>query len=872
MHRNKLKLHAYSTNTAVSDKLEDDGSGAARPGLNQLENILQSDGPRTVAEKNTIWRAWIGMSDDLQATRLQLLDSILRMLQTEEPQDARKLRSLLDSKTIPLDSRQTPFYSFWAHMILEETDIAFRHFQQLLPETREAHALLFMKKLVECGDWPSGIRLWYETRNMYGWHGNPSIRQLLALIPNLHTWQFLSVLGSDQAKALKPLIRPAVVLHLAAQNKADAALQSVEEARDDGQILADIEVAHVIQCLARLGRFEEGFKLYDSVRTSASCPSKKHRMSLSALYAACNSRNLPVLYRLLSEGIMEVLAEGRQYVRIKEAYTKVMVTFANLGMVDMVEHLFNQFLKLEIEPDVYILGSLLQASVVTLEVERARAIFESCETTYGVKPDRVMHNMLLHMFSDTLDVSAALDVMQMLKQLGAVPDVYTASTMINLYARRKDPAAAENVFHGLLDLGLVPNSTVFGSLLHAYVEANDLEGMYDVLHRMELAGLKFNHTTMNIILKGLSKSGRPSKELFEFVASMEVVGFRPSSVTYTTLLRAEVQQGSLVSVLNLFNSIKSPNEFHYTALMVALVKNGTAESYDLLLQYYNQMLTTKLHLSDITLAVLVNAFVLQKSPEAAQKIDDLLDSLDYDNHLDLTSKHSPRTQISPNILEPLLRKSKSRTVQLLSANKIFQNVLQSVSSVSHKVDIRTLTGIMHAYATAGQQDKVKALFTTIKQQSDRLYQATTDRSTNEQGLRRDATTAPTITPAARFTLVAPLTIYMSTMVRARQYHDIEELWSTMSAQRYEFDDLNWNQYIGVQIAQGNIERAFDLVSSKLLVTSETNGGGGGGGERPLSLDRLNRKTRRGLVKACHRRSKHLWRGCRGICRGGPVLA
>ena len=123
-----------------------------------LEQLLSSTN-KSREERNLIWRAWTGLSEDAQAARLTLLDSILETLRTDDYRDARRLRSLLDSKLHQIDAKQRAFYSFWAHSLLHETDIAWRHFERLPELVQLHHKDTFMHRIVHCGDWTTGIKL-----------------------------------------------------------------------------------------------------------------------------------------------------------------------------------------------------------------------------------------------------------------------------------------------------------------------------------------------------------------------------------------------------------------------------------------------------------------------------------------------------------------------------------------------------------------------------------------------------------------------------------------------------------------------------------------------------------------------------------------
>lgn len=824
-----------------------------------LDDLLRVDRVKTQEEKQLIWRAWLGLSDDLQATRLQLLESLLEMLQTEDVQDARRLRALLDSKHGLIDAQQRPFYSFWAHMHLQEPDIALRHYQ-VLPQTAQMeHWQTFMRKIVETGDWATGIKLWYMVCHTREWHGHSSIRALLDLVPNLYTWQFLSVLPSDAARELRAETTSALLIHISAKDQSDRVTQFVKDAINLGTRLTDASVASAIACLDRAAQESAAVELYHEVCVSNSCPprSKRARMTLACLNAAANLVDTTALRSLLHDGALDILESGKG-IRIIEPYTTAMSALARQGQVKEVTDLFEEYLSKGHSPDVIMLSAVVHVRVMTLEISEARFFFNSCEDKYGIKPDQVLHNILLHGFADTLDTQGATNIILAMLEDGFEADPFTASTLIDLFAHTKDADGAENAFKRMVELGVRPNVEVYGSLLHAYIEADDTERVQQAFRDFQASGLKPNSEIMNILLKQLRKEGRSYQEMDELVRNMATLNVFPTNATYTQLMRVLINENNMPAALDLFQSLKRPNVYHYTVLMVGFLRVNTSESMDSLIDYYNQLLERGLKPTFITLAVLMNAFVIRNSPGFLKQANELLDSLSTWSTVDLTSKFPPRTIPSPAIYSPLIRRRKRGPVELVNPKKIFKMFLNGIAGTDGRPDIRILTSIMSVYATTNQVERVRSIFVAIKKESDRLYRYTLapvlssssgdtfvtntdegDSATNslampslpEVGIpprpepgralalpaRKDGSVTQ-VSRGARYILAAPLSIFTKAMVRAERYDEIERVWAALARQGYEFDTANWNQYVQTQIDRGEIERACHLISNNLLST------------------------------------------------------
>ncbi|CCG84668.1 protein of unknown function [Taphrina deformans PYCC 5710] len=769
----------------------------------------------------------------MQATRLQLLESLLEILQTEDIQDARRLRALLDSKYGLIDAKQRPFYSFWAHMNLQEPDIALRHYLQLSVEVQREYWQIFMQKVVETGDWATGVKLWFSGRHRAQWRGNPTTRRLLDLIPNLHTFQFLTVLPVEDAEELKSKISSAIIIHLAACGSHGHAVELIEQAILASKVIGDATLAAVIRALGLADLNREALALYSKVRQTSSYPSVDYRSNVAVLNASAALPTPSHMRDLLADGILQRLKAFRGNVRIIEPYTTAMAVFARYGLVKDVDELFADFTSDGSVPDVIMFSTLVHARTMTLEVSEAVALFHSCEEKYGIKPDQVLHNILLHAFADTGNVYAATELLLAMFEAGHAADPITASTLIDLFARTKDADGAETAFKRMLEFGVKPNVRVYGSLIHAYVEAGDVERFDAAFQDFQAAELRPNSQIMNILLKQLRKEGRSYEEMRRLVDDMGAMSVIPTSATYTQLMRALLSENKLKMALDIFQSLKEPNEYHYTIIMVGFIREGTPQSMNALMYYYNEMIERKLQPSYITLAVLMNAFVLRRSRTFAKRANELLDTLADWGKVDISSKFAPRTVPSPDVYAPLLRREKSGHIRFADPERVFKQFLTSLKGTDGRPDIRTLTSLMSIYAVADRVNDVQSLFVAIKKESDRLYRYSLnpplvypkdkDKADSgavvENGQKRPGATPGVITQVAhgaRFVLAASLKIFTGSMVRAGRISQVERVWAALPKQGYAFDVQNWNQYIQLQIGLGNIERACNLVTNNLL--------------------------------------------------------
>lgn len=802
-----------------------------------LESLLSFGREKTPAEKQLIWRAWSGMSDDMQATRLQLLESLLEMLQTDDLQDAYKLRALLDAKYSLIDEQQRNFYTFWAHMTQREPELALKYFTKLAVGVQEKHWEHFMLKIIDTGNFNVAVLLWnHLIFNYIEWRGTQCIRELLYLVPNLHTWQFLNVLAPSPALRMKRIIRNAVIIHLSETDQIKESSLVVADALETSNSLSDVSLSLHMRALTRSGAHAAALELYYQVLEKPTRPQRHYRMSCAAVDAAAITDDIKSLRLLLDTGVLDLLARPDSRIRIIEPYTTVMAAFARHGLVLEVENLFRSFQALNHgnRPDVIMYSTLVHARVQTLEVSKALELFLACRRDFGFKPDQILHNVLLHAFADALDSQAASYIVLAMLEAGFRPDVYTASTLIDLFAHTMDAEGAELALKKMLQLGVKPNIEVYGSLLHAYVKADDLDRARNAFREFQSTGLRPNTRIMNVLLKQFRAEGRPAADMQRFVKEMQAFGIQPNDTTQTQIMRALLAEGNLKDCVELFQSLEHPNEYHYTVLMVGFIREDTSESHDALLYYYNELLDRDLKPSFVTLAVLMNAFVLRGNQEFATRASNLLDSLASWYEVDLSSSFVPRVTPSPDVYAPLLKRNKAGNVNFVDPIQVFRTFLENIAGTDGRPDVRTMTSILSIYAEAGATARVRELFVAIKKEADRLYRynlgpplgsgrvsrrespaAVAIAATLKNKPEPEESDLSKVTRGARYVLSAPLTVFMKHMATMKRYAEIERVWMELSEQGYDYDISNWNTYVQVQIQQGQIKRACELFKSHL---------------------------------------------------------
>jgi hypothetical protein len=242
----------------------------------------------------------------------------------------------------------------------------------------------------------------------------------------------------------------------------------------------------------------------------------------------------------------------------KDAVTRIEETFK---LMEQSWEMGNK----EARPDRVTINSITAAYARSApEVEKSMELRSSMEQRYGIKPDVVSHNLLVHSWCKSGRPDAPDRVVELLNTMErdfkrgifhVKPDAYTYTLVIDCFIKCDQPDAAERAqgilermedLHGNHGGDPVPAS-VYNAIMNAWASSNSEEAPERVkalLQGMEENGPQPNRITYNTVIKAMrdgtaTQAAYAEKVLFK----LEERGaseneFLPDSYTYTSVITA----------------------------------------------------------------------------------------------------------------------------------------------------------------------------------------------------------------------------------------------------------------------------------------------------------------------------------------------
>ena len=248
------------------------------------------------------------------------------------------------------------------------------------------------------------------------------------------------------------------------------------------------------------------------------------------------------------------------------AYSILVKGYARQGDLVHVEEVIRHAKKNNIQPDVVLLNTILDAYNNCDAREKAQAIFdrmrgqiivENTDTVFPgtslPKPNNRSYNIML---KGMANVGAYDKAVALSEEVGELSnwDPVTTNTLVHAAVVAKEYDAAERILAKYTldpnDIGSVggphPNVEAYTQLLDCYAKEGDMNRALAVMQTMRARGVQPNVVTYTCLIAGFGRSHQLD-EAKKLVTFMKEKGIRPSTVTYNALISGLVEGASKCS-------------------------------------------------------------------------------------------------------------------------------------------------------------------------------------------------------------------------------------------------------------------------------------------------------------------------------------
>lgn len=500
----------------------------------QVEAILS--GPATTENKKLLWRAWTALSEDTLAARHSLLEKILQFYMTDDVKDAFRTLSMLDSKAVltQLNHKIVSYYRCWAHAVLSELDQAYAAFLQVDLRDRKALKSRLMELAVQTGDWRTGIMLWHAvsqtqtSASTNGWSRSPApvLGQLLELIPNADTFQFVDVLAAEHRPAFKRITRRELVIHLARRGSAETAATILATAIADHEPIAAVEVGAIMSAmLARKDAVQAAAArdLYESARDFVVKPaSDLYALAIKAHAAMQDLEGARRVYNCVQQSY------SARTSALLEPATSMMAAYADADAASQVETIFKDYRQLGLQPDVRMLGTLMDVRLRREDLDGARELYD-----VGKHADVKFDGPFLALFASVCVRTLNLDDIGSI--VGELPGGKqklapgTVKWTIDTYAARREYEVCTRLTREGR-LGSERHTELTPAMIRLCIATDRLDGLQTYLSRV-----RENLAHTNLALQAMLCRRDSIDSVRDFVTDARQRGFKTSPTTVALL-------------------------------------------------------------------------------------------------------------------------------------------------------------------------------------------------------------------------------------------------------------------------------------------------------------------------------------------------
>jgi pentatricopeptide repeat protein len=196
-----------------------------------------------------------------------------------------------------------------------------------------------------------------------------------------------------------------------------------------------------------------------------------------------------------------------------KAYAIMIDAYFRFQMISKAENTLKEMVKANFKPNIAVINTVITGYLVANLIDKAKAMIDTMESTYNVKPDVVTWtNVLEYICKQNIDqgVKTLLEMEQ--------KDATSYNTVIHHLCKQRNYSRVNEMIKMMIQDGINPDAKTFNELIQARIEDghhvpaltlyHDMQDVYDVTP---------NLTTNNLILRLLNSLGHDTdaKELFK---------------------------------------------------------------------------------------------------------------------------------------------------------------------------------------------------------------------------------------------------------------------------------------------------------------------------------------------------------------------
>ena len=518
------------------------------------------------------------------------------------------------------------------------------------------------------------------------------------------------------------------------------------------------------------------------------------------------------------------------------------------------------------------LWPLLYVHSRRLEISAVRKQFGRISEEFGLKPDIVSWNILLHTYARADDLDGTLKCFDDLVKSGLRPDSWSFGPVLDICARRGDVEAVQGLLaQARSENLLIQNYAVTrAALVLANVNSDDLaaaEAAAGAMLKDKRAGTLHGPLTptWNILLTAYAARS-DLESTMRIYRSMQAEKIPLDSLSYSALMKSLIVLRQTDAAYKILRKTMVNNSIRAYAHHYALVMAGFISEHQVhrALEAHERMVSKRIRptvssrMAYLKAKALAEVDSIKHKPhgngktgearlvEVEEGLREILaesDPSDYASKQPRQGLHGmPLNQASPDgYFEFVILLYGAR-----GAYKICQELFEVAAAArqdeygNYEAPLGLLTALMTAHCYANRHEEVDKCWTLARAQAAKLVKllgsdpvklptasgtpliesAPTVETPPAESLARPKTEGRIkIAPNRRDLLVRPIRIYMRSILArkdSRKVPKVQQIISSLIADGYIMDNFAWNEFIQMLARSGHMVDAFTACEAYLM--------------------------------------------------------
>lgn len=229
-----------------------------------------------------------------------------------------------------------------------------------------------------------------------------------------------------------------------------------------------------------------------------------------------------------------------------------------------------------IQCNVHTYSAMMNVCIKCGELDLALDVYKKMKAE-GLKPNVVTYNTLIDVYGKIGQWKNAVEVLEQIKAEGLEPEIRTYNTALIACNMCGQPLEALKVYDSLLEAGFTPMSTTYTALISAYGKAGKLDKALDAYKEMITKNFDRTVITYAALIGACEKAGRWELAL-QLFHTMIKEGCHPNTVVYNSLIAVCCQAGEWQKANEVYERMKlhgsKPDMNTYTMLLAAYDRAG----------------------------------------------------------------------------------------------------------------------------------------------------------------------------------------------------------------------------------------------------------------------------------------------------------